>query len=169
MDKSKAFDLCKFSTLFRKMMKNLSLVFLRLIIFMYVHQFSNVRWNNEVSSSFSIGNGVGQGKILAGFAYCYYCFDLFVLLKNSGYGCKINGEYAGIFGYSDDDILLAPSIAALQGLLSIAESYANDHGLKFSTDANPRKSKTKCISWMHSQRPTSFAKNETLWQYPPLG
>ena len=153
MDKSKAFDLCKFSTLFRKMMKNLSLVFLRLIIFMYIHQYSNVRWNNEVSSSFAIGNGVGQGKILAGFAYCYYCYDFFVLLKNSGYGCTVNGEYAGTFGYSDDDILLAPSIAALQGMLSIAESYANDHGLKFSTDADPRKSKTKCISWMHSPRP----------------
>ena len=42
MDKSKAFDLCKFSVLFRKMIKNLNLVFLRIIIFMYIHQFSNV-------------------------------------------------------------------------------------------------------------------------------
>ena len=33
MDKSKAFDLCRFSTLFRKMFQNLSLVFLRLIIY----------------------------------------------------------------------------------------------------------------------------------------
>ena len=155
MDKSQAFDLCRFSNLFRKMMKNLSLVFLRLIIFMYINQYSNVRWNNVISSSFTIGNGVGQGKILAGFAYCYYCFDFFVLLKNSGFGCKINGEYAGVFSYSDDDILLAPSIAALQGMLKIAESYANHHGLKFSTDADPRKSKTKCISWMSSLRPLS--------------
>lgn len=153
MDKSKAFDLCKFSTLFHKMMKKISLVFLRIIIFMYVHQFSNVRWNNELSSSFAIGNGVGQGKILAGFAYCFYCFDFFDLLKSSGYGCTIQGEYAGIFGYSDDDILLAPSIAALQGMLNIAESYADSHGLKFSTNLDPKKSKTKCISWMHSPRP----------------
>ena len=153
MDKSKAFDVCKFSVLFRKMMKKMSLIFLRLIIFMYVNQFSNVRWNNELSSSFAIGNGVGQGKILAGFAYCFYCFDLFELLKSSGYGCTVMGEYAGIFGYSDDDILLAPSISALQGMLNIAESYANSHGLKFSTHPDPKKSKTKCISWMQSPRP----------------
>ena len=153
MDKSKAFNVCKFSVLFRKMLKKISLVFLRLIIFMYVNQYSNVCWNNELSSSFAIGNGVGQGKILAGFAYCFYCYDLFELLKNSGYGCTIQGEYAGIFGYSDDDILLAPSISALQGMLNISESYADSHGLKFSTDRDPRKSKTKCISWMHSPRP----------------
>ena len=71
MDKSKAFDLCQFSVLFRKMLRNLSLIFLRLIIFMYIHQFSNVRWGSEISPSFNIKNGVGQGKILAGFAYCF--------------------------------------------------------------------------------------------------
>ena len=32
-DKSKAFDLCQFSILFKKMMKTVSLIFLRLIIF----------------------------------------------------------------------------------------------------------------------------------------
>ena len=154
MDKSKAFDLCKFSILFRKMLKkNLSLVFLRIIIFMYVHQFSNVRWNSTVSSSFTISNGVGQGKILAGFAYCFYCYDLTDNLKNSGYGCTINDVYAGIAGYSDDDLLLAPSISALQGMLKIAEDYAIQHGLKFSTDPNPKKSKTKCISFLLNPRP----------------
>ena len=153
MDKSKAFDLCQFSTLFRKMMKKISLVFVRLIIFMYVNQFSNVRWNSEISASFVVSNGVGQGKILAGFGYCFYCFDLFEQLKLSGYGCKINGVYAGIFGYSDDDILLSPSISGLQGMLQIAESFALNHGLKFSTDPDPKKSKTKCIAWMNSPRP----------------
>ena len=76
-DKSKAFDLCQFSILFSKMIKTLSLVFLRLIIFSYLNQFCNVRFNNEISSSFTVGNGVGQGKILAGFTYCFYCHSLF--------------------------------------------------------------------------------------------
>ena len=120
---------------------------------MYVNQFSNVRWNSEISASFVVSNGVGQGKILAGFGYCFYCFDLFEQLKLSGYGCKINGVYAGIFGYSDDDILLSPSISGLQGMLQIAESFALNHGLKFSTDPDPKKSKTKCIAWMNSPRP----------------
>jgi hypothetical protein len=152
IDKTKAFDLCKFSVLFRKMIKNLSLIFLRLVIFMYVNQFCNVRWGTETSSGFTIKNGVGQGKILAGFAYCYYCFDLFVLLEKSNFGCKINGEFAGAFGFSDDDFFLAPSISSLQGMLKIAESYCNSHGLRFSTDPNPEKSKTKCIAWIKAPR-----------------
>ena len=123
MDKSKAFDLCQFSVLFRKMLRNLSLVFLRLIIYMYIHQFCNVLWGSQVSSGFSIKNGVGQGKILAGFAYCYYCRDLFLLLENSGFGCQINCVFAGAFGYSDDDIFLAPSVLSLQELLKTAEAY----------------------------------------------
>ena len=134
MDKSKAFDMCKFSILFRKMFGKISHIFLRLIIFMYVNQFSNVCFNSEVSSSFTITNGVGQGKILAGFAYCFYCHDFFVQLERSGLGCTINGTYAGAYGYSDDDLLLAPTISALRGMLKISEEYCNLHGLKFSTD-----------------------------------
>ena len=72
MDKSKAFDFSKFSILLQKMFMKISNVFLRLIIFTYVHQFSNVIYNNEVSTNFTISNRVGQGKILAGFAYCFY-------------------------------------------------------------------------------------------------
>ena len=153
MDKSKAFDRCKISLLFRKMMRNLSPVFLRLIIFMYVNQFSNVRWGSEVSSSFGIKNVVGQGKILAVFAFCYYCQDLFELLENSSFGCRINGVFAGAFGFSDDDIFLAPSALSLQKMLKVAEDYCENHGLKFSTDPIPRKSKTKCIAWLKDPRP----------------
>ena len=153
MDKSKAFDLTKFSLLFRKMLAaRLSLIFLRLIIFVYVNQFCNVKWNNQTSTSFVITNGVGQGKILAGFAYCFYCLDLFSILEKSGLGCRINGTYAGAFGYSDDDFFLAPTASALQEMIKIAETFCNSHGLKFSTDPNPVKSKTKCISWLKKQR-----------------
>ena len=146
MDKLKAFDLIKFSLLFRKMLTaRLSLIFLRLIIYVYVNQFCNVKWNNKISSSFVITNGVGQGKILAGFAYCFYCQDLFSILEKSGLGCRVNGTYAGAFGYSDDDFFLAPTATALQGMIKIAETFCNSHGLQFSTDPNPVKSKTKCI------------------------
>ena len=134
------------------MMRNLSLVFLRLIIFMYINQFCNVRWGSEVSSSFSIKNGVGQGKILAGFAYCYYCYELFELLESSNFGCRINSVFTGAFGYSDDDIFLAPSVLSLQELLKIAETFCDSRGLKFSTDQIPKKSKTKCIAWLKEER-----------------
>ena len=153
MDKSKAFDLTKFSILFRKMLKaKLSTIVLRLIIYIYISQYCNVRWNNENSSSFLISNGVGQGKILAGYAYCFYCQELFNLLEKSGFGCRINGIYAGVFGYSDDDFFLSPTTSGLQGMLNIAEKFCNEHGLKFSTDPIPAKSKTKCISWLKRHR-----------------
>ena len=143
MDKSKAFDLCKFSILFNKMSFRISHIFLRIIIFMYVHQFCNIRWNSQISSSFTIANGVGQGKILAGYAFCFYCYDFFSLLERSGFGCVINSIYCGAFGYSDDDILLAPSISALRAMLRIAEDFCSTHGLRFSTDPDAKKSKTK--------------------------
>ena len=152
MDKSKAFDMCKFSIVFRKLFNKISHIFLRIIIFMYVNQFSNVRWDSEVSSSFTISNGVGQGKILAGFVYCFYCFQFFNILQNSGYGCHVKNVYAGVFGYSDDDILLAPSLSALKHMIFLAEQYFTKHGLSFSTDPDPRKSKTKCIAWLKEKR-----------------
>ena len=158
MDKSKAFDVCKFSILFIKMSKKLSPIFLRLIVFMYVNQFSNVSFGGELSSSFTIGNGVGQGKILAGFAFCFYCHEFLDILKNSGYGCFVNGVYAGVYSYSDDDLLLAPSHSALAAMIQLAENYFSTHGLQFSTDPDPKKSKTKCIAWLQKERPLSELK-----------
>ena len=166
MDKSKAFDFCKFSILFRKMFCKISHIFLRIIIFIYVHQFANVRWNSEVSSSFTISNGVGQGKILAGFAYCFYCFEFFNILKNSGFGCFINNEYAGVFGFSDDDIILAPTLSSLSNMVRLAEAYFTNHGLQFSTDPDPGKSKTKCIAWLKKPRSLatiSLCGNQLPW------
>ena len=63
-------------------------------------------------------------------------------LRVSGYGCRINGTYYGVFGYSDDTFLLAPNREGLQEMLKICETYAGKHNLHFSTDPNPRKCKT---------------------------
>ena len=121
-------------------------IFLRLIVYTYVNQFSNVRFGGEASSSFSVSNGVGQGKILAGFVYCFYCHEFFEMLNNSGYGCFVNDVYAGVYGYSNDNLLLAPTYTASAAVIKIAESYFSTHGLQFSTNPDPRKSKTKCIA-----------------------
>ena len=55
--------------------------------------------------------------------------------------------------YSDDDILLAPTHSALSEMIKLAEIYFSSHGLQFSTDPNPKKSKTKCIAWLLKPRP----------------
>ena len=84
MDKTKAFDLCKFSILFRKIHDKVNPVFTRLLIYMYCNQSSQVSFNGSKSRRLNLRNGVGQGKVLAGFLYCYYCFDLFNKLEGSG-------------------------------------------------------------------------------------
>ena len=125
MDMTKAFDVTVHSLLFYKMFKaGLSTIFLRLLIFIYSEQFANVRWNGVISSIFTMHNGVRQGAILSAIAYCFYCEELFVLLKSRRSGCWVNGFFLGILGYSDDKICLAPSLSALQDMLETCESYA---------------------------------------------
>ena len=154
MDMTKAFDLVKHSILFRKFLKaGLSPIFIRLLIFIYINQFANIRWDNELSSCFSMTNGVRQGAILSGFAYCFYMNELFSILRKNRSGCWIRGSYYGIFGYSDDSLLLAPSLDALQEMIGICEKYAANHNLRFSTDPNPNKCKTKCLAFLQRDRP----------------
>ena len=74
MDMTKAFDMTVHSALFSKRLDaGFSPVFLRLLIFIYREQFANVRWNGELSSVFTLLNGVMQGVVLSALAYCFYC------------------------------------------------------------------------------------------------
>ena len=153
MDMTKAFDLVKHSLLFNKLLlAGLPTIFLRLLMFIYMNQYANVKWNSKYSTMFSLSNGVRQGGVISAILYCFYGNLLFNELRRSGYGCFVNGFYHGIFGYSDDNLLLAPSEYALQKMLKICEKFANDHNLKFSTDPNPTKCKTKCIAFMKRPR-----------------
>ena len=111
--------------------------------FEYRNQRANVKWNNEFSEFFNIKNGVKQGAILSAVLYCVYTNGLFVALRNLKIGCYMNNDYVGVLGYADDLFLLSPSIDGLQEMLLVCEKYAESHNLKFSTDNNPQKSKTK--------------------------
>ena len=61
------------------------------------------------------------------------------------FGCQLNGIYLGIWVYADYIVLLSPSRAGLQFMTNMCEHYASEHNLKFSTNANIAKSKTKCM------------------------
>ena len=153
MDMTAAFDLTLHSLLFTKMLKaSFPPIFLRLFIFMYINQVANVRWDGEYSTLFTMSNGVRQGAVLSAIAYCFYCEDLFTLLKKRRTGCWIQNNYHGIFGYSDDNWLLAPSLSALQDMLKTCEEYAASHNLKFSTDPDPVKCKTKLMAFLSKPR-----------------
>ena len=136
-----------------KFVAKLASVYFRLLIFVYRNQEANVLWNSsERSKNFPIRNGTGQGRVLAAIAYCMYVAGLFTLLEKRRAGCWVDGEYRGIWGYSDDNWAMAPSLSALQDMIKTMEDYAASHNLKFSTDPNPKKFKTKCMAYLKKPR-----------------
>ena len=153
MDMTKAFDKVKHSVLFGKLMEtNLPAIFIRLLLVMYQLQTADVKWNNCRSRRFSLSNGVKQGAVLSAILYCFYTDGLFRLLRSRRNGCWLFNNYAGIVGYADDNWLLAPTRAALQVMIDTCVEYARDHNLTFSTDVNPKKSKTKCMIFLKNPR-----------------
>ena len=152
-DMSKAFDMTLHSLMFEKMLNaGMAPILVRLLIFIYMNQLANVRWNGDLSSTFTVKNGCGQGKVLAALAYCLYVEELFEMLRRKRSGCWVHGSFSGVYGYSDDNWLIAPSLDALQDMLNTCQEYALVHNLKFSTDQNPKKSKTKCMAFLKYER-----------------
>ena len=109
-------------------------------------------WNSETSASFAIGNGVKQGEVLSPLLYNIYIDDLFKILRRKKTGCWVNGSFVGILGYADDLLILAPSLDALQEMITTCENYAKSLNLTFSTHVNPKKCKTKCIALLNKER-----------------
>ena len=97
-------------------------------------------------------NGVRQGAILSAIADCFYVENLFVLLKKKKSGCWITHFFLGLFGYSDDNFALAPSIHALRDMLKTISEYAEEHNHHFSTHPDPAKCKTKLLAFMKKPR-----------------
>ena len=69
---------------------------------MYINQNMQVRWNNSISKSFQISNGVKQGGVISPVFFGLYIDNLIKILKNRNIGCKIGTNYMGVFGYADD-------------------------------------------------------------------
>ena len=71
MDMSKAFDMVKWSELFNTLLdRQISPVFLRLLLYIYTNQQYIVKWGNTFSASFSVSNGVRQGGVTSGIFFC---------------------------------------------------------------------------------------------------
>ena len=146
LDCSKAFDTCKFSTLFKKLIQTgLPPVVIRALMTMYQQQYAWVRWGQSVSSRFTISNGTRQGSMASPALWSVYLDLLIKELRELGVGCHVGGVYMGAVVYADDVLLMAPTRAAMQSMLNQCEDYAARHNIMFSTDPLPHKSKTKCI------------------------
>ena len=71
-----------------------------------------------------------------------YTHSLNVKLSASGVGCTFNSKNFNHLVYADDTVLLAPSSKALQSLINICVSFANNHGLVY----NEQKTKFMCLN-----------------------
>ena len=147
LDLTKAFDLVKHDLLFEKLKNRVHPLYLRLVIYSYLHQSVYVRWDGCKSQSFNVLNGVRQGAVASPIFFNAYLDELFNILKESGFGCMINNLYYGLIGFADDCALIAPSRHALQEMLSLCEDYFNFHGIIISVSDVIAKSKTKCLAF----------------------
>ena len=98
-----------------------------------------------MSSSFHVKNGVRQGGVCSAILFAIYIDDLIQNLRSSNIGCSIFGEYCGVFVFADDIVLLSASRNGLQTMVDICQEFVGAKNLKFGTDLNHVKSKTKCI------------------------
>ena len=146
LDCSKAFDMCKFSILFTKLIdRGLPPIVVRTLIVVYEDQYAWVKWGGAKSKMFPIVNGTRQGSILSPALFEVYVDELLSELRSLGIGCHIAGLYYGSVGFCDDILLLSPTRDAMEVMLATCERFATRNNLQFSTDPNPSKSKTKCI------------------------
>ena len=164
LDCTKAFDTCKFDVLFQKLLdRKLPPLVVRTLAVVYQEQYAWVRWGSSRSDMFSILNGTRQGSVLSPALFSVYMDDLLLELRALGVGCYVGGVYMGAVGFADDILLLAPSRCAMKLMLSKCEDFAIRHNLQFSTDPDPRKSKSKCIFVCGRNR--NLAKPATLTLY----
>ena len=126
-------------------------IFIRLLIFIYLHQSCKVRWGSTFSEEFSVKNGVRQGAVLSPSLFSLYIDSLLIQLENSGYGCHINNYFYGCSAYADDIILLSPTRNGLQNMFNMCVAYFEEHKITISTNVDIKKSKTKCIFFSNTK------------------
>ena len=145
LDCTKAFDLARLDILFGRLLdRSVPAIVVRVLAFSYKEQLAWVRWGRAcTSSSFGIKNGTRQGSVASPAFWSIYLDPLFALLRESGYGCNVGGVYMGVVGYADDLLLLAPTRDAAQKMLKICEQFTAKNNIQFSTNEDPKKSKSK--------------------------
>ena len=149
LDYRKAFDFVNHRRMFSNLMKRrVSLIFLRLLMIIYINQRCYVKWIQTRSYSFGVTNGTRQGAVFSPKGGCStYLDDLVGDLRKSGLGLRSGLHWYGALLWADDCILLSTSVQDLQAMVEMCEKHAKGSDLVFSTDSDPKKSKTMCIAF----------------------
>ena len=83
-------------------------------------------------------------------------------LRQLGVGAHVAGMFMGVACYADDVVLIAPCQQAMQMMISCVEDFAARYNITFSTDPDPKKSKSKCIFVVGKRRGLSKPAPLTL-------
>ena len=162
LDCSKAFDMCSFEIIFKKLMdRKLPAIIVRCLAYVYQEQTAWVKWGGANSSPFGVLNGTRQGSVLSPCIFSVYMDELLQELRQLGVGCHVGGIFMGATIYADDVLLLAPCRTALQLMLKVCEDFAKKNNLLYSTDPNPTKSKSKCL-YMCGKKTARYPAELTL-------
>ena len=146
LDATAAFDRISYSVLFKKLIKrSVPLYIVRILYFWYFNQLVCVRWNQTLSYTFRVTNGVRQGGILSPLLFNVYMNDLSLSLNKFAIGCIIQNTIINHFMYADDIVLVSPSAKGLQKLVNESLKYGNEHNILYN------KSKTVCMLFKSSK------------------
>jgi len=120
----KAFDKMNWHGLFLKLMdRMLPVNALRTFEYWFSICSTCVRWGDSFSNVIKLKCGVRQGGVLSAYFFAIYIDDIIKIIQQSRNGCRIGIISVGIFLYADDIILLAPSVSALQQMLTLCENH----------------------------------------------
>ena len=126
-DMSKAFDMVSWLPLFTELQeRDVSPIFLRLLLYIYTQQTCDVRWNGKFSHRFSISNGVRQGAVSSPILFSIYLDNLVKHLWKLRIGCQVGGIYLGILTYADDIFLMSANRMGLQAMLKECELFGKN-------------------------------------------
>ena len=75
---------------------------------------------------------------------------------------KVFGVFYGALIYADDIFLLSASRTGLQGMIGLCHQFTAKLNLRFGTNVNPSKSKTKCIIFSRNRKHFDGIKEVTL-------
>ena len=78
---------------------------------MYINQQIQVKWNNMISQTCTISNGVKQGGCISPTLFRIYLDKLLRILRTSNVGYRYGNQYMGAFCYVDDISLLLPTVS----------------------------------------------------------